>query len=125
MVDTGTGEATFSAAGAEPTLILRMDGTAERVEITGRPLGIESSTTYTAKTLRLASGETVLMATDGITEARRGQAFLGVEGMAALAGKAGPLVSLKELSAAIYQGAQDFADGGLRDDVCLLLARRQ
>ena len=56
---------------------------------------------------------------------RRGKAFLGTQGMAALAEKAGPTASLPELSQAICAGARDFADTGLRDDVCLLLARRQ
>ena len=125
VLDTLTGEAAFSAAGAEPTLILRANGTAEPVEITGLPLGVQPGAQYMAVAALLASGETVLMATDGITEARRRKAFLGTEGMAALAVEAGPTVSLSALSQAICVGARDFADTGLRDDVCLLLARRQ
>ena len=125
VVDTIAGQAVFSSAGAEPTLILRADGTTERVEIIGSPLGIQPGATYTAMTMRVASGETVLMATDGITEARHGHEFLGIEGMASLAEKAGPTASLMELSQAIYDGARDFANGRLHDDVCLLLARRK
>ncbi len=125
VVDTATGESIFSAAGAEPTFVLRADGTAEPVEITGMPLGIQPDAAYTAKSSRLASGETVLMATDGITEARRGAELLGIRGMSALAEKAGPNTSLSELSQTIYDGARDFAGEALRDDVCLLLARRQ
>jgi len=124
VMDTLTGEAAFLAAGAEPTLILRANGTAEPVEVTGLPLGVQPGAQYMAVAALLASRETVLMATDGITEARRGKAFLGTEGMAALAAKAGPTASLPELSQAICVGARDFADTGLRDDVCLLLARR-
>ena len=123
VVDTATGTAAFSAAGAEPTLILRANGRVEEVKITGIPLGIQPVAEYTANTLLLASGETVMMATDGITEARRTQALLGIEGIIALAEKTGPSASLMELSQAIYRGACDFAGGGLRDDVCLLLAR--
>lgn len=124
-VDAATGEAVFSSAGAEPTLILRANGATEPVEIVGMPLGIQSNTTYTAKTLLLASGETVLMATDGITEARNGYEFLGPEGMAALAEEAGPTASPFELSQAIYGGARAFAGGDLHDDACLLIARRR
>jgi PAS domain S-box-containing protein len=124
VMDTLTGEAAFLAAGAEPTLILRANGTVEPVEIIGLPLGIQPGAHYMAVAAVLASGETVLMATDGITEARRGKAFLGTEGMAALAKKARPTASLLQLSQAIHGGARDFAGGGLRDDVCLLLARR-
>ena len=125
VIDTSTGEAAFSAAGAEPTLILRVGGRAERIEIIGTPLGIQPDVSYLLKTTLLEMGETALMATDGITEARRGHAFLGVDGMAALAEKAGPSASLAELSQAIYGGARDFANGNLHDDVCLILARRQ
>ncbi len=125
VVNTVTGEASFSAAGAEPTMILRAGGVVEKVEVFGSPLGILPDTAYMAKTVRLAFGETVLMATDGITEARRGQVLLGIKGMASLAEKAGPSASLRELTEAIYGGAQEFAGGRLRDDVCLLLARRQ
>ena len=125
VVDTVTGEAIFSAAGAEPTFVLRADGTAEPVEITGMPLGIQPDADYMAKTLRLASGETILMATDGITEARRGAELLGIRGMSALVEEAGPNTSLSELSQVIYEGARSFASEALRDDVCLLLARRQ
>jgi len=123
VLDRNTGEVTFSSAGAEPTLVLRGSGCTEGVEIIGYPLGIQRQATYLAKSLILKPGETLLMATDGITEARHGMEFLGCEGMAALTEKAGPSASLIELSEAIYQGALAFAEGKLRDDVCLLLAR--
>ncbi len=125
VVDTVTGEVAFSASGAEPTLILRASGSVEKLEIRGMPLGISADAAYTLKSTILEVGETVMMATDGIIEARRGRAFLGTDGMAALAEKAGPDATLVELRQAIYGGARDFALGRLRDNVCLLLARRQ
>lgn len=125
VLNTATGEAVFTAAGAEPTLILRADGSTEQIEITGLPLGTWPGAIYTAKTSRLAAGDTVLMATDGITEARHGHSFLGVNGLAALAAEASASVPLPELCQAIYAGVCTFAEGRLRDDVCLLLAQRQ
>ena len=125
VIDTGTGKTIFSAAGAEPTLILRADATVEPVSIVGLPLGIQLEAAYTAKTRHLGLKETILMATDGITEARRGQTLLGAEGLITLLEKTGPDASLQELNQSIYQGARDFAGGGLHDDVCLLLARRK
>lgn len=125
VVDTVTGDAVFSAAGAEPTLILRHEGRAEPVSIVGLPLGIVADTVYTARTLPLELGDTIVMATDGITEARHGHAFLGSDGLATLTEESGPARPLSELSQALYAGAQTFAHGLLRDDVCLLLARRQ
>ncbi|MDR3708065.1 MAG: SpoIIE family protein phosphatase [Capsulimonadaceae bacterium] len=125
LLDPATGEVACAAAGAEPSIVLRASGKSELVEVSGSPLGVIRAATYAPKSLLLAHGETLLMATDGITEARHDHSFLGVEGMANLAEKAGPSSTLQELSAAIYTGARDYAHGALRDDVCLLLARRQ
>ncbi|BDI34099.1 hypothetical protein CCAX7_61500 [Capsulimonas corticalis] len=125
VVNIATGEARFSSAGAEATLILRASGAVEQIECRGMPLGVKSDETYILASRLLAPRETVLMATDGITEARRGLSFLGIAGMAALAEKGGPHASSLDLIRSIYDGAREFAGGHLRDDVCLLLARRQ
>jgi sigma-B regulation protein RsbU (phosphoserine phosphatase) len=105
-------------------LILRSNGTVEQIEIVGTPLGILPDSTYTTKTTVMETADTVLMATDGITEARHGYDFLGLDGMAALVAQAGSSSTLLELIQAIYGGAREFANGRLRDDVCLLVARR-
>ena len=86
-------------------------------------MAAQASAEKTADALLLASGETVMMTTDGITEAWCAQTFLSMKGAAARAEKARPTASLRKLSQAIYRGACDFAGGSLRDDVCLLLAR--
>ncbi len=124
VVDTATGELTYASAGAEPALLLRSDGPVEIVEIGGLVLGIESEIEYAATTCRLGSGDTLLIATDGVTEARRGRRLLGVEGMARLADRREPGATLPEIGQAVVSGAHAFAGGALGDDVCLLLARR-
>jgi len=125
VVNTKSGDAAFSIAGGQPCLIFRAGGATESVETIGMPLGVQSSSTYTTMTTEIEPGDTIVIATDGITEARNGNAFLGIEGMASLAEQAGPSTPLPELSRAILGGARTFASGQLRDDVCLLLARRQ
>ena len=62
--------------------------------------------------LMLASGETIMMTTDGITEARRAQEVLSIKDTAARVEKAGPAASLRKLSQTIYRGACDFEGGG-------------
>ena len=108
----------------EPTLILRANGKTERVKIDGMPIGIQPHSTYLTKTRVLETGDTVLMATDGVTEAHHGKAFFGMEGLTELVKQAGRAISLPELCKAVYGGARDFAGGALHDDVCMLLARR-
>ncbi len=124
VVKTATGEASFGTAGAEPPLILRADGRLETVTARGLPLGFLPGQTYAPQALTLGTGDMVLMATDGITEARRGMEFLGYDGMARLAQRAASASgSVQEVAQAVLDGARDFAGGLLHDDACLLLIR--
>ena len=124
ILDTATGEAGVATAGAEPPLVLRAGGEAQEVRAGGLPLGALPGQSYETRTLRLMPGDTVVLATDGITEARRGGEFLGYEGMVQIATGAAASASLHEMGRAILDGAVEFAGGALRDDACLLLARR-
>ncbi|MEO7719442.1 MAG: SpoIIE family protein phosphatase [Capsulimonas sp.] len=123
VLDTATGEANFSVAGTEPPLILRAGGGVEQVAANGVPLGIQIKERFSVTTLRLEPGDILLMATDGVTEARQGREFLGYDGMVTLAVNALPLERLAPIGAAIVEGARAFAGGKFQDDVCLLLAR--
>jgi sigma-B regulation protein RsbU (phosphoserine phosphatase) len=101
-------------------------GQAEVLGVPGLPLGIEPRQAYQAPPLLLAPGDTLLMATDGITEARSlRREYLGYEGMVALAeGAVMASPTLRHLGRAILDGARTFGGGSLHDDACLLLARR-
>jgi sigma-B regulation protein RsbU (phosphoserine phosphatase) len=141
VLDSVSGEITCLCAGGEPPLTLRFCGTAERIPILGTALGLCAGLSYEAARCHLAPGDTVLLATDGITEARhflpgnpvgsRRSAFLGAEGLLQLArqvGKASPPLpapSLHQIGRKIFEGARAFAGGAFHDDACLLLARRE
>ena len=128
VVNVNNGSVVFATAGAEPPLILRADGRMDEVQTRGVPLGFVTPQEYPALEYFLEPGETVLLATDGITEARQGTKFLGYEGMAALAGsrRSSPASPrpVQEIAQTILEGAQEFAGGVLHDDACLLLIRR-
>ena len=123
VLDTATGEAGFSVAGTEPPLILRANGACEQVSANGVPLGIQIKEKFSVTSIRMEPGDVLLMATDGVTEARRGRDFLGYDGMVSLAMDALPLEKLATIGSAIVEGARAFAGGKFQDDVCLLLAR--
>jgi sigma-B regulation protein RsbU (phosphoserine phosphatase) len=74
-----TGELLFSSAGHPPALWYRarekawevlQDGIPYEVEIGGLPLGMIPGTAYWQTGVRLGAGDTLLLYTDGITEAR-------------------------------------------------------
>lgn len=125
VIDPATGETEISVAGAEPILLLGRDGTSEAVEVRGLLLGIAEGTEYAQAVQRIAPGEVILMATDGITEARHGHELLGTEGLQALAHEARGQDTVHKLGATILCGARAFAGGALQDDACILLARRK
>ena len=125
VVETTTGLTRIAAAGAEPPILLHPDGTFEEIKVRGLPLGVAAKTNYSATEISLDAGDLLLIATDGITEARHGRQFLGNDGMAQLAAKSLPLGALAEIGQAVWEGAKSFAQGRLHDDVCLLLARRR
>lgn len=125
IVEPATGAASYSSAGAEPLLVIRSAGEAAVVERPGLPLGITRGTHYQDTKLCLAAGDTAVLVTDGITEARDGRELLGYPGMVQLAMSALKAPSLREASEAILSGAREFAHGKLSDDACLILARRK
>lgn len=122
VIDPETGEVVCSAAGMEPPLVLRQGGVSEQIPVSGRPLGILAREEYTPAALHLAPGEVLLMASDGITEARRRNFFFGSEGMARAARQAWPGGSLKEVGQVVIDQARTYAGGRFRDDACLLVA---
>lgn len=124
VVHPATGAAAAAAAGAEPPLLLRAGGAAEPVTVRGGLLGMTREMDYEAADFTLAPGDTVILVTDGITEARRGRDFLDFEGMTRLAQGAAMACPVHEIGRAVLEGARAFAGGSLADDACLLLARR-
>ncbi len=128
ILNPETGEGAILSAGCEPPLLLRASSQTEILEAPGIPLGIFAPHAYQALPLRMEPGDILLMATDGITEARaENKAFLGYEGFARLAieGHAQKDGDLNALGRFILEGARTFGSGSLRDDACLLLARRR
>jgi sigma-B regulation protein RsbU (phosphoserine phosphatase) len=123
VIVRATGEGTLAIAGMEPPLLMRAGGHPGTVKAIGLPLGIRESEEYPETSFQLEPGDTLLLNTDGITEARRGRTFLESEGLARLAveGSGG---TLKTMADTILNGARDFAGGHLHDDASLVLARR-
>ncbi len=136
VLDGVTGLAQIAVAGAEPPLVLRADDRgdpARKVKIIaegGLPLGVDPDAYFDAVAVRLASGDTLVIATDGLTEARRCGKILDTPGVVQLlvhaATSEGDRVpSPRELGQGLVDAACDWAGGKLQDDLCVLIARRR
>jgi serine phosphatase RsbU (regulator of sigma subunit) len=68
-LDLERGEFTYANAGHNPPLWLHTDGTVDRLTRTGIALGVVQSNDISQRTIQLAPGESVLLYTDGLTEA--------------------------------------------------------
>lgn len=118
LLDTETGLLVYASAGHEPPIYM-CDSVGLTLPATGPALGAGIDLDYEEGTLKLEKGCTLLLYTDGISEARRGDEFLGVEGIAER------LLTCKEAASGdvarcIHNAAIDFAGGELRDDAAIL-----
>ncbi|MYW45782.1 PP2C family protein-serine/threonine phosphatase, partial [Streptomyces sp. SID161] len=122
--DQTTGEVTvrLASGGHPPAIVVRADGTADFLPTPGGLLvGILPSAPFVSATTVLAPGDTLLLYTDGITEARTGDDRTGFFGddalLAFVAGQAGnpPSALIESLTGLL----KDFGDG-LDDDTALL-----
>ena len=73
IYDPGTGVLTYSSGGHDAPLLVRSDGSAQLLPLTGGvALGIAPDQKFPSKTVQLEPGDTVVLYTDGITEAMNG-----------------------------------------------------
>ena len=117
-------ELTVTLAGHPPPLLLDADGTTTELGELGTLVGVIDQIGVSEVPARLTPGQTLLLYTDGLPEARResgaqdGAAWLGdVHGLARQ-----PLADLVEH---IEQRALERAQGRLRDDIALLAIRAE
>ncbi|APY84583.1 histidine kinase [Streptomyces alfalfae] len=120
--ETGHTAVRLASGGHPSALVLRADGTADFLSTPGGLLvGILPAAPFAAATTTLAPGDTLLLYTDGLTEARTGQDRTSMYGEDALrafvAGQAGqpPHAVVQALAGLL----DEFGDG-LDDDTALL-----
>jgi phosphoserine phosphatase RsbU/P len=119
--DGGT-HVTLAVAGHPPPLVVRGDGTVEEPEVRGTVAGVWPDLTYREVELLLAPGDTMLLFTDGVYEARNQDGFFGMTRLRELvAGYAG--ARPETLCEAVEQRVVEHLDGAEHDDIALLAIR--
>jgi sigma-B regulation protein RsbU (phosphoserine phosphatase) len=122
VLDVRKGELTYANAGHELPLVLRRgSGEPELLETTGPLLALDGDSRYRQVRTAIGTGDTLVLYTDGFTEARVDNEFLQVEGLASLLGEfregsAGDMVeSISESVSKTY--------GSLKDDATILVVK--
>lgn len=124
ILDTESGELRFCAAGHPPALVLSSDGATPLSSPTSAIVGAFLQATFNEGTATLRRGDTLLLYTDGINEARRdGKQF----GEQRLADAAARLVDtpLADMPDRLLAEVLDFTGGMLQDDTVVMAVRWQ
>ena len=126
IYNTKTGLVTYCNAGHNPPHLLRSDGTVEELPRSKNALvGIFEGMEYREDTLQLESGDTLVMFTDGVTEALNPEEKeFGTERLkAVLSGLADN--SSQQIINAIKTAITDFTNGAEQsDDITMLVIKR-
>jgi serine phosphatase RsbU (regulator of sigma subunit) len=125
ILSSDTGVLRFASAGHDPSILVRGDGEVELLMPTGIPLGMMPDATYFASETRLEEGDTLILYTDGITEAENpdGEMF-GRERLIEIC-RAHRTMVPESLSTAIHAELDAFVAGcQYCDDRTLVIVRR-
>ena len=118
---------TYVSCGQEPGLIRRKaTGAIEELPATGPVLGGFSGVTFGEKVVSLSSGDVLAVFTDGLTEAGLNRReLLEMRGVTAIFRESVENASsAEEIKVRMIKGVEAVTTAaGLRDDVCLLIAR--
>jgi serine phosphatase RsbU (regulator of sigma subunit) len=124
LASDGRVTASLASGGHPPAVIRRADGSIEQTTATGQLLGV---TDFDVEALRVAdfelhSGDTVVLFTDGLTEARRAGVLFDVEGIeSTLRHHSGEAPS--EIANALVEAALAHAGKPLSDDVAIVVLK--
>jgi PAS domain S-box-containing protein len=115
--------AEIANGGHPPPLVLRADGNVEWLPAGGGPLvGVFRDATFQTTKLDLTAGDVLLLYTDGVTEIRSGDRWLGEEDLAStLVDHRGQTAA--RLVEAIQRRALGLQAGAARDDIAMLAIR--
>jgi sigma-B regulation protein RsbU (phosphoserine phosphatase) len=118
------GEIEIASAGHFPALLVAKDGV-RQVSATGLPLGMFSTSRYTVQRVRLEPGDSLLLYTDGISEANNAEGKeYGVSGLMRVAGERHGWAP-HELLAACLKDVQKFSSSAPpADDQTLMIIHR-
>jgi serine phosphatase RsbU (regulator of sigma subunit) len=122
-IDGADGMVSGAGAGHPPPRIVRSNGTVEGLEVRGLVLGIEAGQEYEEIRRPLEVGDTVVLYTDGVLEARREGELYGFERLDSILADRRELPA-QEIARAVLEDCRAFAEGELADDCAIVVVKR-
>lgn len=123
ILDLKTREFSYARAGHEPPLIMHADGSVERMPHSpGMAIGLWEPVTLDEKTVKLSSGDTLILYTDGMTDCRnpKGESF-GLERIKSKLSEF-PKQNAQQICNTLLETLQTYQDGSKQDDDVTLVA---
>jgi len=121
-IDVGAHTLTYADGGHPPGLVLEpISGRIMRLGTTGALLGAVSDTSWSERTVAFGCGATLLLYTDGVTEARHGARFFGEGRVRRSLRQGGGAAAVVQR---LYDLVARFSSGEMRDDAAILAVVR-
>jgi len=127
-VDTDLGVLTYANAGHYPAILVRVNGSVDRLSAGGPVLGVFADASYDQRQVSIASGDRLILFTDGITEVRPAgtdpddprHVEFGDDALVALATEHRSC-SAPALQSRLTAAVSAFAGGTFQDDATLIV----
>lgn len=126
VLDLVSGEFVFLNAGHNPPLLQRADGTLEWLPKTeGMALAVVEDFAFGDACIRLTPGDTLVMFTDGVTEAiDEGEQLFGEARLMEAMGRIGPTEPVSAIPEKLVEAVREFAGGAPQADDITCVAMR-
>jgi PAS domain S-box-containing protein len=122
VVDLAREQAMLASAGHPPPVLVRRGASAELLELPYHPPLGAFATSFGARQFPLVAGDTLLLYTDGVTEARHGREMFGEQRLLAAVDELRD-GAVRDVAQGVGAAVERYADE-LRDDVQILVVRR-
>jgi PAS domain S-box-containing protein len=122
VLDSTRGALRYACAGHPPPILRRADGHCETLAAKGLVLGTIPGQSYPMEEVSLEAGSLLLLYTDGLSELRREDHMLEIDGVGSWVRDC-PAAAPEKVIQWLYERARQWSNDQLQDDVALLAIR--
>ena len=122
LYDDSTRRLTYVNCGHNPPMLLRADGSVDRLEATATVIGLFETWECAAREIQLAPADLLAIFSDGVTEAMLGEQEFGESRFLDELRETRQL-PLEQVVTAVFTAVQQFSGGHQSDDLTLVVAR--